>query len=1520
MSIHSPIQLVARALKICVLPLYFLLTSQVNAQPSQKPLFLTGSAPPAVLLTMGRDHKLFYEAYNDASDVDGDGIIDTKFKPTTITYYGLFDSYKCYAYDSTNKYFVPSAFTADKKCSGQWSGDFLNYLTTTRIDAVRKVLYGGMRYIDSATETVLERAYIPQDAHSFGKEWRSLAAPVGSTSSAADYSIEANGYDITQYAPFTKPDVGKQIIFASVTALLSRSRTDLAQPPLLRVLANEPERMWGWLSKERPVAGSTLTKEAGGDKAVIPADYVVRVKVCVPGLLEQNCSGYPDGAPTVYKPNGVLHEYGEEGQMHFGLLTGSYDNNTAGGVLRKNVASFADEIELSTGQFKSSAQGIVYNLNKLRVYGFGNSYNYDCGWNTGDPTTSGQNCEDWGNPIGEMMYEGLRYFAGKTTPTSAYISAGSTKDSGIGLTRPAWKDPYKSANNSNGLPYCSKPVQMVISDIYASFDSDQLPGSAFGTFSGDLPGLNVSTIANTISAKEGISGNYFIGQSGTNFDKISSAKTVSGFGNIRGLAPDEPTRAGSYYSAAVAHYGKGTDLRTDLADQGWAQTVDTYSIALASPLPKIQIPIVTGSNTGSGASSFITIIPFAKSVSGAGISPAASAYQPTNQIVDFYVDRIVNQPGFPTDAGVNDGRPYGKFRINFEDVEQGADHDMDAIAIYEYSLLANGKVQINLTSEYAAGGIVQHMGYIINGTSADGTYLEIRDKDTCAACDVSYALDTPPAGYSPGLPLTASRTFSPGTGSAKFIPHDPLWYAAKFGGFPDKKDAATKKVIATGTAGNIEAGWETAPNSGEPSNYFLVTNAAKLRDQLRKAFSDIQSKTSSGTASANGSTVITLKSRSFRASYSSSDWTAEIQAKKLNLDNTTSPLWTSSDAVSFPAQASDRNILTMWNNAPVRFNLTGSDPLPLTAASAFNLNQLYPTLEANAALGWATKTPAQKEAIAFGALVNYVRGDRSLEKGTAVTGTLRARNKLLADIVNSNIVYATSSDFGYSSLEGTEGTSYNAWVNAKDSAAYHTIYVGANDGMLHAFNAETGRERFAFVPSSVFGKLHRYATPGLPHEYYVDGRLVISDAYRSGAWTTVVLGSTGAGGRSVFALDVGSPTGTASNILWEFKTPELGYPIGVPLIARTSGASGRWVAVFANGYYGTGKKAVLFVLDLFTGAELTRIELEGTSAANGLGSVGAEFVRGQVVSIAAGDLLGNLWKIDASAASPTSWQIANGGKAIIKVTDPSNSNKPQPITAPPTFASIPSGGTQIFFGTGKLVDDADRTNTDVQSVYDVWLKTDPGRTLTRSDLIHQTIVEESTATARALEARYVSSNAGTGHERGWVLDLVSPNASGPTGERVIAPLNYLYGYINFNTWYPPTADPCVPGNVGWTMTLSGSSGSVTDEAQFDINGDRSYNASDKKNGRYAAGLQTNPGTSEVGYNLTPGTDVNQSARGSQLQTGSGATGCPSGQELVGSTCKPIRLADSCPACSLVIQGSLECRPMKCSAQSWVQLQ
>jgi type IV pilus assembly protein PilY1 len=854
-----------------------------NSDYQQTPPFITAAAPPLVMLVMGRSHKLYYEAYNDASDLDGDGELDVGYKPDEIDYYGYFDNYKCYTYNSGDKRFNPTslsvanaAATNTKACSGanEWSGDFLNYLTMSRMDAIRKVLYGGYRSTDSNSDTILQRAYVPQDAHSWGKEYKDVAT---------------DGYDITEYTPLSLPTSGRRHLFASTT--LSDNGD-----PLLRVLTNESHRIWEWVSIERPVAGDRVEEGKTGP-SVSPTDYVVRVKVCDPTEgVESNCKLYPGSnnkfgdSNDVYKPIGLLQRYGETEQMLFGLISGSYEKNTSGGVMRKTVSLISDEIDAKTGEFEyqdnSSVKGIIKTIDKLRIKNFDYS-NYAYGgwpdaWVVDRPMDEGE-FTDWGNPTAEMMYEGLRYFAGAGSATSAYDYSGSTDDGDLDLPKVSWDNPYSASDR-----WCSQPFMLVLSDIYPSYDSDQLPGSVFEdpkgnkwsevTLGADSSNLNVEKLLDTISTTESISGDFYIGDKGGNYDSSCSPKSLSTLKDVRGLCPEEPTKQGSYYSASLAYFGRKEDISSAESDQN----VLTYTVGLASPLPKIEIKLGNPTKT-------ITLVPFAKSVGDCcgdlDVSTSQGDFQPTDVICDFYVDTLTPVSGL--------------FRINYEDVEQAADHDQDSIVQYSYRVLKadntpaatpeeGAKVVIRLVRESGSACVIMHQGYIISGTTADGTYLEVLNENSCSD-DVDYFLDTPTSSdeaypnnpnWDDGNDLPTDtgtsppfgRIFTAGSTGAAELLKDPLWYAAKWGSFRDHNNNDLP---------DLDAEWDE-DGDGNPDTYFYVQNPLFLERKLNQAFLSILERATSGTAasvlSASRSGEGAVYQSIFYPRYKNVLWTGNIHA------------------------------------------------------------------------------------------------------------------------------------------------------------------------------------------------------------------------------------------------------------------------------------------------------------------------------------------------------------------------------------------------------------------------------------------------------------------------------------------------------------------------------------------------------------------------------------------------------------------------------------------------------------------
>ena len=880
-------------------------------------------------------------------------------------------------------------------------------------------------------------------------------------------------------------------------------------------------------------------------------------------MPESNCKQYPSG---VYKPTGILQKYGEPGKMYFGLLTGSYTKNTSGGVLRKPIGPITDEIDANTGQF-TSTNGIVSTIDKLRIVGFSYSSNYEyndnCGWITTEPLSEGK-CRMWGNPIGEMMYEGLRYFAGKGSPTSDFTyGAGSNDDNDLGLPKPNWDDPYVTND------YCAKPFMLVLSDINPTYDSDQLPGSYFGSAPSpnDLSSLHVDNLADTIFSEEGLAGSYYIGQKGSTYDGSCAPKDATGFGDIRGICPEEPTKQGSYYAASIAYYGHNNDINP--ADT--EQNVLSYIVGLASPLPRINIPV--GDST-------ITLVPFAKSVGGClGINGTEGQFQPTNTIVDFYVETIT-----PT---------YGKFRINYEDVEQGADHDMDAIVEYEYQV-SGSNVDISLTSTYASGCIIQHIGYIISGTTADGTYLEVRDYDTSSGSDPDYFLDTPP-GQGPGgtwndgvaLPLSTTRSFTAGTTTAAALLENPLWYAAKWGGFNDLNENDKP---------DTEAEWDK-DGDGIPDTYFYVVNPLKLEQQLNQSFADILSRGVSHVApvvsvdeanrTQSGDEIYMAFFKPMPDDY----WQGNL--KKYGLDyltrddcNRTEPEWTIVDkngdiagecnglfksaSTSYWSSSSDGGYVDRGGaGGMLKDSMPGSDPVAVPSTGPYyafrniytykgvSLEEFIPSNAniLNSDLNAVDDTERHK-------IFNYIYGYTYDAESDG--DPVAKRSWILGDIIHSEPRIID-------------------YLDSDGELKYRFIAVGANDGMLHVFtdfectlSAQTypaGSEVFAFVPEDLLPRLKEFASP--VHTYMVDGSssLFRAQTKTSGYFDKTLIFGERRGGRSYWALDVTNPDPSNWTVKWHIQGGtgnfmELGYTWNKPYFAKIQTAASTYkdVVIFAGGY------------------------------------------------------------------------------------------------------------------------------------------------------------------------------------------------------------------------------------------------------------------------------------------------------------------------------------------------------------------
>lgn len=874
-------------------------SSHTNNEFASIPINLGSSVAPQVMITASNDHQLYFKAYNDYSDLDDDGTLDTTYKHS-IVYYGYFDSYKCYEYDTTDLRFEPRAVSDDMYCEaaddndGYWSGNFLNWASMSRIDIIRKVLFGGHRRVDTAAETVLERSYLPHDAHSWAKHY--------------------DGADLEKLTPFTRGanydcdqgdlagcagDAQKRGITICNTTDVQNTAVfseNVTEPPLIKVVKGNHSL---WAGNERwqcTWAANAPYDNHNRSNGNVPADsgiyayssspdyntygigeknYVARVQVCVGNLLgEEKCKLYPSDN---YKPIGLLQVYGDDDQMYFGMMAGTYHRHTNGGELLREMGSMTDEINVDTnGTFKTvasaaggsvannSASGAINAWSLYRIVGYyhgdgtyGGEPNFNsgdkCSWGlsadfsksaSSDPVRNDSTCRNWGNPIAEIFHQTIRYFASKP-PTGSDRANDSATIDGLPTPQP-WHDPLDENN------YCARLSVVNFNSSVISFDADGLDdtSSGVGTIwdNADLPGDKTSkAMTDVVGDGEGIHDNpYFVGEVSGDSNGMCTAKTVDSLGDALGLCPELPRLRGSYRIAGLAHFAKTKDIRPDSATGGRAlqgtQTIDFYAVAMSSATPTLEIPHPTTNET------VATIIPACRNTS---LSPAGNC-----AIVDFKIVSQIANDG----SGVGSGKVY----VNWEDSEQGGDFDQDMWGVLEYTINAS---TITVTTNVIAQSTPYKLGfgYVISGTTNDGFHVHsgINGYDYN---DLGLANDCSNDGADKCVVGDAPTTvvYNLGTASASLL-KDPLWYAAKWGNFFDSDGDGAPNITSEWDRLNNLTG-EPVPD-GIPDGYFYASNPAKLEEALNRVFLSILQRTSSGTAAAVVSNNVSGEGALYQAFY-----------------------------------------------------------------------------------------------------------------------------------------------------------------------------------------------------------------------------------------------------------------------------------------------------------------------------------------------------------------------------------------------------------------------------------------------------------------------------------------------------------------------------------------------------------------------------------------------------------------------------------------------------------------------------
>ena len=1120
----------------------------VQADPTSQlysavPPMLSKSSDPLVMLVMSVDHELFKKAYPDYSDLDGDGQLDTTYKDD-FDYSGYFESNWCYSYNSFYERYTPEVGATGVNhhycvANNHWSGNFLNWATMSRIDILRRVLFGGKRVTDSNSTTVLERAYLPRDIHSFVKVY--------------------NGIDVASLTPYNTG-----ISLCNLATLENGApKVRIAEGSWQRWASTE-NRQCQWGADNSPSSSYKL------------AEQTVRVESCVAGKdhSESRCKQYSSGS---YKPIGLLQRYGEDGNIRFGLISGSYDKNISGGVLRRNISRIGgnsnsndNEINLDNGTFNSSVDGIIHHINHFRIakYSYSNDNYTDCNtygisvntFKSGRSTYSNRHCSNWGNPLAEMYLEALRYFAGASSPTSAFDTS---LDSYFvpGISTENWVNPLSDANA------CANCSIIVLSTGLNSFDSDELASSA------DLPGLsgtasviNKTNEVGNIEYEDGFAGLYLVGGMGS--ARQCTAKYLNGLSEARGLCPEVPQLEGSYQVSGLAYYGNKTDLRTEL--QG-TQNVKTYAIQMAGSMPVFTL------NAGGKP---VTFQPVCHTSSNFGSGTNFSGSGSDCTLIDVVVESIV------TDADGN--TTEGSLLFTWEDSLWGNDFDYDASSRIKFCVgnqcnitsdstlkrtgFTNDELRIAVQVDGVFAGLNLRFSYTVTGTYSDGLQNQFVYK---------------------GSSNFLAKNFT-ASGSAAAILPKPLFLAAKYGGYLDLDGDGTPKNIS---GDNRE--WDIRDNStgsigadGLPDNYFFAYNPALLEAQLGQVLQDVASRVSSATNTALLSNSHTGTGVLYQALFQPS---LKFNGKSITWGGILHALFVDSKGLlredsNGNDQLDDYNTdsiveLTFDHNANqtmLQRYSTNDEGETLTATGSLRplsaLNTIWDARDQLSSLTNVTsqrnyESPASTGRYIFtwldadndglvsadenqpfmpGSFVGGNEGYLNVPSSNVTTVVNYVRGQEIAGTRSRTIDYDGDGDddiwrlgdivHSTPQLVAAPGTRYDARYQDSSYQAFrehyanrrHVLFAGANDGMIHAFNSgfwneanyaydltgnnnETshplGSELWAYAPMNLLPHLQWLTELDYPHVYYVDGEPLTFDANifdpqdsdYPGGWGTVLV-------------------------------------------------------------------------------------------------------------------------------------------------------------------------------------------------------------------------------------------------------------------------------------------------------------------------------------------------------------------------------------------------------------------------------
>lgn len=634
---------------------------------------------------------------------------------------------------------------------------------------------------------------------------------------------------------------------------------------------------------------------------------------------------------------------------------------------------------------------------------------------------------------------------------------------------------------------------------------------------------------------------------------------------------------------------------------------------------------------------------------------------------------------------------------------------------------------------------------------------------------------------------------------------------------------------------NIDDLWHAAVNGR--GTYYSATDPTTLATGLSGALAGVNARTGSSAAATTSNPNVTSGDNFvFSSTFTTQDWTGELIRQQMDLQTgaiSSTVDWAAQSLLDAKVGATSdtRTIYTYSSSAANKLksflwaNLSSTEQTYFQTANISSLSQWCTT--------GTTCLDATQKTNAVGAnLVNFIRGQTGYENrttNTAANRLYRNRAHVLGDIVSAEAVYVKKPLYTYSDA------GYASFVTA-NASRQGMVYVAANDGMMHAFNADTGAESFSYIPTAMLPNLYKLAdfNYSAQHRYFVDGTPVVGDAYFGGGWKTILVGGFNGGGRGFYAMDVTNPA--APQALWEFKvrdssvTPcaattaaaegqtddcDVGYSYGNPIVTKLP--DGTWVVLVTSGYNNVNPgdgQGYLYVLNAQTGAIIKKIGtgVGSTTTPSGLSRINAWTDNGMVdnTSLRAygGDLLGNVWRFDLTAYTAHHLATLRDTGAGV-----------QPITAKPELGLV-SNHVVVYVGTGRYLGTTDLADTSQQSFYaikDPLDSTDYGANFrATANVVQQTLTQ--TTDVNGAIVRTASSNAvDFSSNDGWYIDLPD------SGERDNTDPALALGTLVFTT-NVPNANACTIGGYSWIYYLDYRTGSFVSTSSGQVVARRLGNA------------------------------------------------------------------------------------------------